>query len=217
MGEEGIKRLDLQNGALSHPHIFFYGRNATTHLVYMLLRNSKDGKIGEFQDVDFDFPWKTVNVKQYEFVVANKFIELLQHEYGLMYEYTQVNKYCVHVKKNGDVFNKNLALKVSRNILTGNINNCQIVTIECTEQGKRDDEYGPKEREEGQQKEEAPLPVGDNAAEVDLSHVKIEKKGDKEKHSKFSSAVINKPVMQEEWAMIQNMRKHGKINMCICM
>ena len=52
---------------------------------------------------------------------------------------------------------------------------------------------------------------------VDLSHVKIEKMGDKEKHSKNSSGVVNKPVTQEEWAMIQNMRKHGKIKMCICM
>ena len=52
---------------------------------------------------------------------------------------------------------------------------------------------------------------------MDLSCVKIEKTGDKEKHSKNSSGVVNKPVTQEEWAMIQNMRKHGKIKMCICM
>ena len=60
----------------------------------MLLLDSEDRKIGQFQDVDFEFPWKTVNVKQYEFVVASKFIELLQSEYGFMYEYTQVNKLC---------------------------------------------------------------------------------------------------------------------------
>ena len=42
-------------------------------------------KKGEFQDVDFKFPWKTLNVKQYEFVYATKFIELLQAEYGFKY------------------------------------------------------------------------------------------------------------------------------------
>ena len=57
-----------------------------------------------------------MNVKQYEFVVASKFIELLQSEYGFMYEYTQVNKYCVNVKKNGGLFEDNLALKVARNV-----------------------------------------------------------------------------------------------------
>ena len=40
--------------------------------------------------------------------------------------------------------------------------------------------------------------------------MKIEKMGDKEKHSKNSSGVVNKPVTQE-WAMIQNMRKHGNV------
>ena len=82
----------------------------------MLLLDSEDGKIGQFQDVDFKFPWKTVNVKQYEFVVASKFIELLQFEYGFMYEYIQVNKYCVNVKKNGGLFEDNLALTVARNV-----------------------------------------------------------------------------------------------------
>ena len=52
-----------------------------------------------------------LNMKQYEFVVASKFIELLQSEYGFMYEYTQVNKYCVNVKKDGSLFKDNLALK----------------------------------------------------------------------------------------------------------
>ena len=61
-------------------------------------------------------------------------------------------------------------------------------------------------------KKQAPVPSGgDNTDEVDLSHVKIEKMGDKEKHSKTSSGVVDKPVTQEEWAVIQNMRKHGKI------
>ena len=83
--------------------------------------------------MDFEFPWKTVNVKQYEFVVASKFIELLQVEYGFMYEYTQVNKYCVNVKKDGGLFKDNLALKVARNVQTGNINHCDIVSIQCTE------------------------------------------------------------------------------------
>ena len=82
----------------------------------MLLRDSEDGKIGAFQDVDFKFPWKTVNVKQYEFVYATKFIELLQAEYEFEYEYTQVNKYCVNVKKEVGVFKDNLALKVARNV-----------------------------------------------------------------------------------------------------
>ena len=62
-GEEGI-----QNGDLSLADIIVYGHNATTHLVYMLLRDSEDGKIGEFLDVDFEFLWKTVNMKEYEFV-----------------------------------------------------------------------------------------------------------------------------------------------------
>ena len=53
--------------------------------------------------------------------------------------------------------------------------------------------------------------------EVDLSHVKIEKMGDKEKHSKNSSGVVDKPLTQAEWAVIKNMRKHGKIKMCFCM
>ena len=110
-GEEGIQNVDL-----SLADIIVYGHNATTHLVYMLLRDSEDGKIGEFQDVDFKFPWKTVNMKEYEFVVASKFIQLLAAEYGSKYEYTQVNKYCVNVKKEGGVFKHNLALKVARNV-----------------------------------------------------------------------------------------------------
>ena len=52
-GEEGI-----QNGDLSLADIIVYGHNATTHLVYMLLRDSEDGKIGEFQDVDLNFHGK---------------------------------------------------------------------------------------------------------------------------------------------------------------
>ena len=76
-GEEGNKWLDIQNRDLTILDIIVYGQNATTHLVYMLLLDSEDGKIGQFQDVDFKFPWKTVNMKQYEFVVASKFIELL--------------------------------------------------------------------------------------------------------------------------------------------
>ena len=123
----------IQNGDLSLADIIVYGHNATTHLVYMLLRDSEDGKIGEFQNVDFEFLWKTVNVKQYEFVVASKFIELLAAEYGSKYEYTQVNKYCVNVKKEGGVFKDNLALKVARNVQTGNINHCEIVSVQCTD------------------------------------------------------------------------------------
>ena len=58
-----------------------------------------------------------MNMKEYEFVVvASKFIELLAAEYGSKYEYTQVNKYCVNVKKEGGVFKDNLALKVPRNV-----------------------------------------------------------------------------------------------------
>ena len=64
-GEEGNKWPDIQNRDLSVADIIVYGHNDSTHLVYMLLRHSEDGKIGEFQDVDFEFPWKTVNVKQY--------------------------------------------------------------------------------------------------------------------------------------------------------
>ena len=135
-----------------------------------------------------------------------------------MYEYTQVNKYSVNVKKDGGLFKDNLALKVARNVWTGNINHCEIVSIQCTEKWKAGDVYGSKKVEEGPPKKQAPVTSGGaNMDKVDLSHVKIEKMGDKEKHSKNSSGVVNKPVMQEEWAVIQNMRKHGKIKMCICM
>ena len=82
----------------------------------MLLRDSEDGKIGPLQDVDFEFLWKTVNMKQYVYFHASKFIELLQAEYGFNYAYAQVNKYCVNVKKQGGVFNDNLALTVARNV-----------------------------------------------------------------------------------------------------
>ena len=105
--------------------------------------------------MDFEFPWKTVNMKQYEFVVASKFIELLQAEYGFIYEYTQVNKYCVNVKKDGGLFKDNLALKVARNVQTGNINHCKIVSIQCTEKQKAGDVYGSKKVEEGPPKKQA--------------------------------------------------------------
>ena len=146
-GEEGI-----QNGDLPITDIIVYGHNATTHLVYMLLRDSKDGKIGEFQVMDFKFPWKTVNMKEYEFVVGSKFIELLAAEYGSKYEYTQVNKYCVNVKKEGGVFKDNLALKVARNVQTGNINHCEIVSVQCTDKQKADEVDGANTVEEGQPK-----------------------------------------------------------------
>ena len=216
-GEEGNKWLDIQKGDLTILDIIVNGQNATRHLVYMLLLDSEDGKIGQFQDMDFEFPWKTVNVKQYEFVVASKFIELLQSEYGFMYEYTQVNKYCVNVKKNGGLFEDNLALKVARNVQTGNINHCEIVSIQCTEKWKAGDVSGSK-NVGGPPKKQTPVTSGGaNTDEVDLSHVKIEKVGDKDKHSKKSSGVVKKPLTQEEWLVIQNMRKHGKIKMCICM
>ena len=47
-GEEGNKWLDIQKGDLTILDIIVYGQNATTHLVYMLLLDSEDGKIGQF-------------------------------------------------------------------------------------------------------------------------------------------------------------------------
>ena len=108
-------------------------------------------------------------------------------------------------------------MKVARNVWTGNINHCEIVSVQCTEKQNAADVDGDKTVEEGPPKKQPSLPVRDNPDDVDLSCVKIEKMGDKEKHSKNSSGVVNKPFMQEEWAMIQNMRKHGKIKMSICM
>ena len=115
----------------------------------MLLRDSEDGKIGPLQDIDFQFLWKTVNVKQYEFVYASKFIKLLQAGYGVKYTYTQVNKYCVNVKKQGGVFKDNLALKVARNVWTGNINHCEIVSVQCTEKQKAEEVDVAKTGDEG--------------------------------------------------------------------
>ena len=80
------------------------------------------------------------------------------------------------------------------------------------------DVYGSKKVEGGPPKKQTPVTSGGaNTDEVDLSCVKIEKVGDKDKHSKKSSGVVDKPVTHAEWSVIQNMRKHGKIKMCICM
>ena len=57
--EEGNKWLDIQKGDLTILDIIVNGQNTTRRLVYMLLLDSEDGKIGQFQDVDFEFPWKT--------------------------------------------------------------------------------------------------------------------------------------------------------------
>ena len=55
----------------------------------------------------------------------------------------------VNVKKNGGLFEDNLALKVARNVQTGNINHCEIIFIQCTEKQKAGDVYGSKKVEEG--------------------------------------------------------------------
>ena len=52
-GGEGNKWLDIQKGDLTILDIIVNGQNATRHLVYMLLLDSEDGKIGQFSGCGF--------------------------------------------------------------------------------------------------------------------------------------------------------------------
>ena len=62
-GDKGNKQHAIQNGDVTVTAVLVYEDHNGTHFVYKLLRDSEDGKIGPLQDIDFKFPWETVNVK----------------------------------------------------------------------------------------------------------------------------------------------------------
>ena len=71
-----------------------------------------------------------------EFVHAENFMRLMSREYGSSYKYKVLNVYCVQVSHTESKFSETLALKVKRNVTTGKINMCQIVSIKCIEKNK---------------------------------------------------------------------------------
>ena len=105
----------------------------STLLVYSLLRVTEDGKIGWNQDIDFEFLWDTIHMKNLEFVHAENFVHLMSREYGPSYKYSMVNDYCVKVHQRDSNFRDTLALKVMRNVMSGKINKCEIVSVKCIE------------------------------------------------------------------------------------
>ena len=172
--------------------------------VYSLLRATEDGKIAPNQDIDFDFPWQTVRVKDMEFVHAENFMHLMSREYGHCYKYKVLNVYCVQVSHKESKFSETLALKVKRNVSTGKINRCQIVSIKCIEKNKDDT---VKEGQSGN--------VGDGRKSI----VKIEKidegeGADRQSGKPMVAHVARRPVTQEEWSVIQKLRAQGKNIWC---
>ena len=175
-----------------------------TLLVYSLLRATEDGKIAPNQDIDFDFPWQTVWVKDMEFVHAENFMHLMSREYGPSYKYKVLNVYCVQVSHKESKFSETLSLKVKRNVTMGKINRCQIVSIKCIEKNKDDTVR------EGQNAN-----VGDGRTSI----VKIEKidegeGADGQSGKPMVAHVARHPVTQEEWSVIQKLRAQGKNNFC---
>ena len=174
-----------------------------TLLVYSLLRATDDGKIAPNQDIDFDFPWQTVRVRDMEFVHAENFMHLMSREYGPSYKYKVLNVNCVQVSHTESKFSETLALKVKRNVTTGKINRCQIVSIKCIEKNKDDTV-----------REAQNANVGDGRTSI----VKIEKidegeGADGQSGKPMLSHVDRCPMIQEEWSVIQKLRAQGKNNL----
>ena len=71
-----------------------------------------------------------------EFVHAENLMHLMSREYGPLYNYKVLNVYCVQVSQTESNFSDMLALKVRRNVTSGKINRCQIVSIKCIEKNK---------------------------------------------------------------------------------
>ena len=192
--------VKMQRWEESSEHVLWHDDDDITLLVYSLLRATEDGKIAPNQDIDFDFPWQTVRVKDMEFVHAESFMHLMSREYGHSYKYKVLNVYCVQVSHTETKFSETLALKVKRNVTTGKINMCQIVSIKCIE-NKTDETVRDRQN----------ASVGDGR----MSIVKIEKinegaGADGQSGKPMVAHVARHPVTQEEWSVIQKLRAQGK-------
>ena len=195
--------VNMQSQQESNEKVLWHDDYDITLLVYSLLRATEDGKIAPNQDIDFEFLWQTVRVKDMEFVHAENFMHLMSREYGPSYKYKVLNVYCVQVSHTESNFCERLALKVKRNVTTGKINRCQIVSIKCIEKNKDDTVR------EGQN-----ATVGNGRTSI----VKIEKIDEGEGADGQSGKprlahVARCPMIQEEWSVIQKLRAQGKNNL----
>ena len=111
--------VNMQSQQESNEKVLCCDDSDITLLVYILLRATEDGKIAPNQDIDFEFPWQTVRVKDMEFVHAENFMHLKSREYGPTYNYKVLNLYCVQVSQRESNFSDMLALKVRRNVTSG--------------------------------------------------------------------------------------------------
>ena len=91
--------VNMQSQQESNEKVLFRDDSDITLLVYSLLRATEDGKIAPIQDIDFEFPWQTVRVKDMEFVHAENSMRLMSREYGPAYNYKVLNLYCVQVSQ----------------------------------------------------------------------------------------------------------------------
>ena len=99
-------------------------------------------------------------------------------------------------------FRDTLALKVRRNVTSGKINRCEIVSIKCIEKNK---DYTVSE---GQ---------NESVEHGRTSVMKIEKIDESEGADQQSGKprlahVARHPVTQKEWSIIQKLRAQGKNN-----
>ena len=106
--------VNMQSQQESNEKVLCHDDYDITPLVYSLLRATEDGKIAPNQDIDFEFPWQTVRVKDMEFVHAENFMHLMSREYGPSYKYKVLNVYCVQVSQTESNFSEMLALKVRK-------------------------------------------------------------------------------------------------------
>ena len=98
--------VNMQTGQESNEKVSCFDDYDFTLLVYSLLRATEDGKIAPNQDIDFEFPWQTVRVKDMEFVHAANFMHLMSREYGPLYKYKVLNVYCVQVSQTESNFSE---------------------------------------------------------------------------------------------------------------
>ena len=199
-GKQGAAKTS-EPGAQSKPEVHVTAikegkPSADLDLVCKLLRATEDNLIGPKNDVDFTFPWDTVKHKDYEFVKSEHFLELLKKEYGSTCTYNVLTDYSVEVIEMKSENKHDVALKVNRNELSGNINGATIVSITCDKKkGKKRDKVEP--------------------VPVDLSVVKTEMDNSQSKQPEQKLFLLDKhPLTLKEWSVIQKLRSRGKNNKC---
>ena len=109
--------VNMQSQQESNEKVLCHDNYDLTLPVYSLLRATEDGKIAPNQDIDFEFPWQTVQVKDMKFVHAENFMHLMSREYGPSYKYKVLNVYCVQVSQIESNFSDILALKSGEMLL----------------------------------------------------------------------------------------------------